>query len=267
MIKRKELREIIFEAETLAGKRFDIVLLWAILFSVLTVMLESVESLRLTYGPYFMAIEWGFTDLFSLEYLARIYTVEKPLKYIFSFYGIVDLLAIIPSFLGLFISGTHALSVVRTLRLLRVFRVLKLGQFLKESDSLLGAFRAARQKIVVFLFAVLMFTVILGTLMYIVESKEAGFTSIPRSIYWAIVTLTTVGYGDIAPQTVLGQLIASMIMIIGYGMIAVPTGIVGAEIGKSRQEEKSLAVKNCKSCEAKITQVQSNFCSNCGSRL
>ena len=263
---RKELREIIFEADTPAGKQFDVVLLWAILISVLTVMLESVESLRISYGDFFRAIEWGFTILFSIEYIVRIYTTDKPLKYIFSFFGLVDLLSIIPSFIGLVLTGTHALSVVRTLRLLRVFRVLKLGQFLKESDSLLKSFKAARQKIVVFLFAVLMVTVILGTLMYIVESREAGFTSIPRSIYWAIVTLTTVGYGDIAPQTVLGQVIASLIMIIGYGIIAVPTGIVGAEIGKSQKKDELQAQPRCQSCQAPLPNAAVRYCSECGAK-
>ena len=221
-----KLHEIIYEADTKAGKWFDILLLIAILLSVATVMLESVNSIAEQYGEELRIIEWTFTVLFTLEYIARLISIGKPLKYIFSFYGIIDLISLIPTYLGIFISGSHTLAVIRTIRLMRVFRILKLAQFISEANILIKALKASRAKIVVFLFAVLSLTFILGTLMYLLESPESGFTSIPTSIYWAIVTLTTVGYGDIAPQTVLGQTLASLIMIIGYAIIAVPTGIV-----------------------------------------
>ncbi|MFT6746213.1 MAG: voltage-gated potassium channel [Glaciecola sp.] len=260
---KSKLHEIIFEADTPTGKLFDVVLLWSILMSVVVVMLESVESLKLEYGTYFTYIEWSFTILFSIEYTARIISIKKPLKYIFSFYGLVDLLSILPTFLGIFITGTQSLSVIRSLRLMRVFRVLKLGRFLSEANSLKTAMMASKQKIIVFLFAVFSATIILGTLMYLIESKEAGFTSIPRSIYWAIVTLTTVGYGDIAPQTVLGQIIASLIMIIGYGIIAVPTGIVGAEISKAN----STSTRSCTTCSKEGHDDNADFCKHCGSKL
>lgn len=260
---RTTWHEIIFEADTKAGKTFDVVLLWSILLSVVIVMLESVQELKTEYGQYFTIIEWAFTILFSAEYIARIAVIKKPLKYVFSFYGLVDLLSILPTFMGLYFTGTHSLTVIRTLRLLRVFRVLKLARFLKEASGLQKALLASKQKIVVFLFAVLTVTVILGTVMYLIESEEAGFTSIPRSIYWAIVTLTTVGYGDIAPQTVLGQMIASVIMIIGYGIIAVPTGIVGAEIGKT----KPVSTDACPNCSKEGHEHDATHCKYCGSEL
>lgn len=260
---KERLHEIIFEADTKAGKLFDIVLLWSILISVVVVMMESVESLKLHYGVYFTYIEWGFTIMFSIEYIARIISIKKPFKYIFSFYGIVDLLSILPTFLGIFITGTQSLSVIRSLRLLRVFRVLKLGRFLSEADGLKTAMIASKQKIIVFLFAVMSATVILGTLMYLIESKEAGFTSIPRSIYWAIVTLTTVGYGDITPQSIPGQVIASFLMIIGYGIIAVPTGIVGAEISKV----KKVNTQSCSNCSEEDHDNDAEYCKHCGSKL
>jgi len=260
---KQRVHEIIFEADTKGGKLFDVVLLWSILISVIVVMMESVESLKAQYGTYFTCIELAFTLLFSIEYIARIISIKKPLKYIFSFYGIVDLLSILPTFLGIFITGTQSLSVIRSLRLLRVFRVLKLGRFLSEANTLKTAMLASKQKIIVFLFAVMSATVILGTLMYLIESKEAGFTSIPRSIYWAIVTLTTVGYGDIAPQTVLGQMIASFIMIIGYGIIAVPTGIVGAEISKSN----TVSTQSCSNCSQEGHDHNAEYCKHCGEHL
>jgi voltage-gated potassium channel len=260
---KQKLHEIIFEADTKGGKLFDIVLLWSILISVVVVMMESVESLKAQYGTYFTYTEWAFTLLFSIEYTVRIISIKKPLKYIFSFYGIIDLLSILPTFLGIFITGTQSLSVIRSLRLLRVFRVLKLGRFLSEANTLKKAMLASKQKIIVFLFAVMSATVILGTLMYLIESKDSGFTSIPRSIYWAIVTLTTVGYGDIAPQTVLGQMVASFIMIIGYGIIAVPTGIVGAEISKS----STISTQSCSSCSQEGHDHNAEYCKHCGEHL
>jgi voltage-gated potassium channel len=262
---KDKLHEIIFEAETPTGKIFDVLLLWSILLSVVVVMLESVEHLKADYGTYFTFIEWTFTILFSLEYIARLLSIKRPIKYVISFYGLVDLLSILPTFLGFFIVGSHSLTVIRSLRLLRVFRILKLGRYLKEAQGLKTALRASRPKIVVFLFAVLAVTIILGTLMYFIETPEAGFTSIPRSIYWTIVTLTTVGYGDIAPQTVLGQGLASLIMIIGYGIIAVPTGIVGAEMaitGKPRAINKA-----CPSCSKEGHDADAVHCSKCGGKL
>lgn len=259
-----KLHEVIFEADTRTGKWFDIMLLWAILLSVAAVMLESVESINQAYGEELRIIEWSFTFLFTIEYIARILTVGKPLKYIFSFYGVIDLISIIPTYLGLFVSGSHTLSVIRSIRLLRVFRILKLVQFISEANVLLKALKASRAKIVVFLFAVLSLTFILGTIMYLIESPEAGFTSIPRSIYWAIVTLTTVGYGDIAPQTVLGQTLASLIMIIGYAIIAVPTGIVGAEIAKTNTATNT---QSCPQCSLEGHEDDAKHCKHCGSRL
>lgn len=259
-----KLHEVIFEADTKAGKWFDILLLWAILLSVITVMLESVESISAVYGTSLRIIEWVFTILFTFEYFARIISVKKPIKYIFSFYGIIDLISIIPTFLGLFITGTHTLSIIRSIRLLRVFRILKLVQFISEANILIKALKASRPKIVVFLFAVLSLTFILGTLMYLIEPPESGFTSIPISIYWAIVTLTTVGYGDIAPQTVLGQTLASLIMIIGYAIIAVPTGIVGSELAKTKTNSNTQA---CPACSLEGHDDDAVYCKHCGSKL
>lgn len=258
--------DIIFEADTKSGRWFDIILLYLITASVLVVMLESVESIRADWGFYFTWIEWTFTIVFTIEYVLRILCIPKPIKYIFSFYGLIDLLSIIPTYLGLFIAGSQSLSVIRSIRLLRVFRILKLGRFLKEVTIIRNALIASRAKIIVFLFAVLMVTVVLGTLMYFVESKEAGFTSIPRSIYWTIVTLTTVGYGDIAPQTVLGQAIASFIMIIGYGIIAVPTGIVSAEVvsGANTNRVNNAA---CSNCLTEDHRAGAKHCYKCGSAL
>jgi len=262
---QKKIHEIIFEADTRAGKWFDIVLLWAILLSVATVMIESVNSISSVYGTELRQIEWFFTILFTIEYLARLYAIGKPLKYIFSFYGIIDFVSIIPTYFGLFISGTHSLSIIRSIRLLRVFRILKLAQFIKEANVLIVAFKAARAKIIVFLFAVLSLTFILGTIMYLIETPESGFTSIPRSIYWAIVTLTTVGYGDIAPQTVLGQTLASLIMIIGYAIIAVPTGIVGAELSKADHLKVNTQV--CPQCSEEGHDADATHCKFCGAKL
>ncbi|MEQ8925038.1 MAG: ion transporter, partial [Fulvivirga sp.] len=227
---KKRLYIIIFEADTFLGKLFDVILLIAILLSVLAVMLESVDHIKSDYGDLLYQIEWGFTILFSMEYIARIYVSERPKKYIFSFFGVIDLLSILPTFIGLFAAGAHSLLIIRSIRLLRVFRVLKMVRYLGEASSLMKALNASRAKIIVFIGAVFSLTVILGTIMYLIEGGENGFTSIPRSIYWAVVTLTTVGYGDIAPGTTLGQIVATAIMILGYGIIAVPTGIVSAEI-------------------------------------
>jgi len=261
---QKKLHEIIFEADTRAGKWFDILLLIAILLSVATVMLESVNSISEIYGTELRNIEWAFTILFTLEYFARLISIGRPIKYVFSFYGIIDLISIIPTYMGLFISGSHTLSIIRSIRLLRVFRILKLAQFITEADVLMKALKASRAKIVVFLFAVLSLTFILGTVMYLIETPENGFTSIPRSIYWAIVTLTTVGYGDIAPHTVLGQTLASFIMIIGYAIIAVPTGIVGAELSKANSSSNT---QSCPQCSLEGHEDDANYCKYCGEKL
>jgi voltage-gated potassium channel len=262
---REKLHTIIFEADTKAGKLFDVILLWAILISIAVVMLESVVPINDAFNTEIKIIEWTFTILFSIEYIARIISVKKPLKYIFSFYGVIDLLSILPTFLGLFVTGTHSLSVIRSIRLLRIFRIFKLARYVKAAQSLNRALIASKNKIVVFLFAVLSLVVVLGTLIYLIESSEAGFTSIPRSIYWAIVTLTTVGYGDITPQTVLGQTLASIIMIIGYAIIAVPTGIIGAEYVKS--DIKNISTQACPSCSKEGHDQNAVFCKYCGEKL
>jgi voltage-gated potassium channel len=265
---KERLHEIIFEADTKAGKNFDIALLIVIILSVIMVMLESVKFISEQYESLFTVLEWFFTGLFTIEYLLRLWIVKKPLKYFFSFYGLIDLLSILPTFLGLFIQGSSSLMTIRVLRLLRVFRVLKLVQFLKEAKLLIEALNASRKKIMVFIFAVLTLTILMGTIMYMIEGGENGFTSIPRSIYWAIVTLTTVGYGDIAPQTVLGQTVASIIMILGYGVIAIPTGIVGVELSKSFEgEEKGVSTQVCKSCMSEGHDVDAVHCKYCGEKL
>ena len=262
---RKKLNLIIFGTDTFGGKAFDIALLIAICLSMVAVMLESVESIENKYGNTLTIIEWIFTILFTIEYMARIYVVERPRKYIFSFFGIVDLLSIIPTYLSLIVSGVHMMLVIRSIRLLRIFRIFKLVQFLGEASQLGRALRASKAKITVFLGSVAILVVILGSLMFLIEGKENGFTSIPRSIYWAIVTLTTVGYGDIAPQTVAGQALASLIMILGYGIIAVPTGIVTSEITRSyTMGQNSLLCTVCQHAEA---DHNAQFCKMCGAKL
>ena len=261
-----KLHEIIFEADTFAGKAFDITLLVLIIMSIIIVMLESVPALGLAYQSYFNFIEWVFTILFTLEYLARILSINKPFKYIFSFYGIIDLLSILPTYLGIFVSReTNSLMVIRSLRLMRVFRILKLAKFIKESKVLIDSIRSSRHKIFVFLLSILTMVIILGTVMYLIETPESGFTSIPRSIYWAIVTLTTVGYGDIAPVTSLGQFIASIVMILGYAIIAVPTGMVTAEIIKT--DQKSISTRSCSNCSKDGHDNDAEHCKYCGEIL
>lgn len=262
---RAWLHEIIFEADTPTGKTFDIVLIITILLSVVAVMLESVEEFRLAYGEWLRVAEWVFTILFTIEYITRLYVVDKPLRYARSFYGLVDLLAVLPTYLSLFFPGTQFLLVIRLLRILRVFRVLKLVQYLREASMLGQALRASRRKITVFLFVVLTNAVVMGSLMYFVEGAENGFTSIPRSIYWAIVTLTTVGYGDISPQTNLGQMLASVIMIMGYGIIAVPTGIVSVEL--SKVDWDNISTQACPACGAEGHDQDAAFCKYCGDML
>ena len=264
---KHRLHEIIYEADTRGGKLFDVILLIAILASILFVMLESVQSIDEKYGPFLDVAEWVITILFSLEYVLRIVTVKKPWKYIFSFYGIIDFLSTIPLYLSFFIVGSQTLLTVRALRLLRIFRIFKITRYVGESNKLKNALIHSRVKIFIFLFTVFIIAIISGTLMYIVEGEKSGFTNIPVSIYWSIVTLTTVGYGDIAPVTALGQLIASFIMILGYGIIAVPTGIVSAEYSRSKDEKIHMNTTVCLKCHENLHADDSNYCHHCGTIL
>ncbi|NQV78494.1 MAG: ion transporter [Lutibacter sp.] len=263
---KSKLHDIIYEADTPAGKWFDLILILVILVSIILVMLESVESFDNKYHNFLNISEWIITILFSLEYIARVVTIKKPSSYIFSFYGIIDFLATIPKYLSLIFIGTHALVALRALRLLRVFRILKLTRYLGASGSLISALKASRIKISVFLFSILVITIILGTVMYLIEGPENGFTSIPHSMYWAIVTLTTVGYGDLAPHTPFGQFIASLVMILGYGIIAVPTGIVTSEMTK--QDTKiHTNTQSCPNCSSDKHIDNAAFCHKCGKKL
>jgi len=262
---RQRLHEIIFEADTPLGKAFDVGLILSILLSVAAVMAESVTPLRQQYGELLVAVEWFFTISFTLEYLLRLLSVQRPLRYARSFFGVVDLLAILPTYLSLLLPGTHYLLVIRILRILRVFRVLKLVQYLDEARLLMQALRASSRKIQVFLFTVVTLMVIFGSLMYLLEGESNGFTSIPRSIYWTIVTMTTVGYGDISPQTELGQMVASVLMILGYGIIAVPTGIVTVEM--SRQRHQTVSTQACPACGSEGHEPDARFCKDCGAEL
>lgn len=262
---KTRLHEVIFEADTLLGKFFDITLLILILLSVAAVMIESVEKYSIKYNNALTIFEWTITAIFSLEYLLRIISVKKPLKYIFSFYGLIDLISLLPAYLGLFMfsESISSIKTIRAIRLLRVFRILKLIRYVKEANTLKQALIASRQRIVVFLLAVLAVATIMGTIIYIIEDSKDGFTSIPRSIYWAIVTLTTVGYGDIAPQTVLGQFFASIIMILGYAIIAVPTGMVSVELALSEK----MNTQSCPSCSAEGHENNAKHCKHCGAEL
>ena len=262
---RDRLGDIIFGTETPAGKTFDLILIIAILVSVAVVMLESTEYFRANYGPLLTGLEWGFTILFTVEYLLRLYTAARPFRYARSFFGIVDLLSIIPTYISYFFPGTQVLAAIRTLRILRVFRVLKLVKFVREAGVLGRAIIASRHKIIVFLYTVLVLAVIVGSLMYLLEGEEHGFTSIPRSIYWAIVTVTTVGYGDITPQTVAGQTLSAFLMIMGYAIIAVPTGIVTTEL--AREEMRSTARLMCGSCKTEGHDPDAAYCKFCGEAL
>lgn len=263
--RKQKLHEIIFEADTPVGKLFDILLIVSILASVVVVMLESVESFDQKFGAALHLLEWIFTVLFTLEYLARIYSLKKPVNYIFSFYGVVDFCSFLPTYLSLFFIGTQALMVFRILRLLRIFRVLKLVRFLSEANHLFDALKESLPKITVFLVGVLCINLIIGTLMYIIEGGTNGFDSIPRSIYWAIVTMTTVGYGDIAPQTIMGQTLASFIMIMGYGIIAVPTGIVTSKMYSAK--EQKISTQSCPSCGKEGHANDAKHCKYCGEKL
>jgi voltage-gated potassium channel len=272
---RHRLHEVIYEADTKAGKLFDIVLFLLIVLSVILVMLESVKEIDIKYHRLLLTLEWMVTIFFTLEYIGRIITVKKPLKYIFSFYGVIDFLSTIPLYISYIFAGSQVLLAVRAFRLLRVFRILKLVKFIGEASQLKEALKASRTKIAVFIYVVLILSVIMGTIMYLIEDDEAGFTSIPRSIYWTIVTLTTVGYGDIAPQTNLGQFIATIIMVLGYGIIAVPTGIVTVEFSKSGKKVKKSSnqslvhtnTQSCETCTAEGHRDNAKHCYNCGDEL
>ncbi len=264
---KKKLYQIIFKTNTYWGKFFDIALLAAILLSVATVALESVQSISQSYQNIFDAVEWCFTILFTIEYMLRLWVAQNKRKYALSFFGIIDLLSTLPAYIGLILTGAHSLIVLRSFRLLRIFRIFKLARFIGEASELKKALKASRAKIIIFITAVSIIVIIMGTIMYLIEGGENGFTSIPQSIYWAIVTLTTVGYGDIAPVTVIGKSLAALIMILGYAIIAVPTGIVTAEISKTMYGSKSNVKKKCTNCGQKNHEKKANYCKNCGEVL
>jgi voltage-gated potassium channel len=262
---RQRLHTVIFEADTRAGRWFDVVLFVAIAVSVVAVSLESIAGVREQYGPWLRGLEWGITGLFTLEYLLRLLAVRNPWRYALSFYGVVDLLAILPTFVSLVVSGTQSLQVVRVLRLLRIFRVFKLTRFVGEAAHLRLALRASSRKITIFLAVVGTIVLIVGSLMYVIEGEQSGFTSIPLSIYWAIVTMTTVGYGDITPHTALGRMLASALMIGGYGIIAVPTGIVTVELAEAYRRIRN--TQACPACGCDEHLDGAKFCQNCSEKL
>ena len=265
---KKRLGDIIFEHNTRESYAFDVVLLIAIALSIVLIMLESVASVRLEYGQSLRLLEWVFTIFFTVEYIARVYTAKDRRKYLFSFFGIVDLLAILPTYLSLFIEGPQYFIMIRALRLLRIFRVLKLVRFMGEANTLNRALKASREKIIVFVIAVITLVMIIGAVMYLVEGPENGFNNIPLSVYWAIVTLTTVGYGDIAPQTPLGQFLSALVMILGYGIIAVPTGIVTTELARASSQPYAVPETiTCTSCSTKGHDIDAAFCKYCGEGL
>ncbi|MEH6542570.1 MAG: ion transporter [Porticoccaceae bacterium] len=262
---RERLELIIFGTDTPAGKLFDVVLIYAILASVAAVVLDSVEALHLNFGTWFFYLEWMFTLLFTVEYFLRIYITRRPFRYIFSFYGLIDLISVIPSYLALVVTGAKYLLIIRILRVLRVFRVFKLIRYLAEANILLHSLYLARRKMLVFFFTVMILSFVFGSLMFVVEGPENGFTSIPKSIYWTIVTITTVGYGDIAPQTVLGQMISTVAMLVGYSIIAIPTGIVTAEL--AGQLGRGRHSRTCSACERSGHDVDAMHCKFCGAGM
>ncbi|MBK5530806.1 ion transporter [Pseudomonas sp. TH06] len=262
---RERLYVMIFQSDTLAGRRFDGILLLIILASLVIVMLDSIDSIHQNYAGVLAYIEWGFTIIFLGEYILRLYCSPKPLRYAFSFYGLVDLLAIVPGILALYYSDAQYLLIIRIIRMLRIFRVLKLSPYLKQANYLMSALRGSKQKIVVFLVSVCTLVTVFGTLMYVIEGPEHGFTSIPKGIYWAIVTLTTVGFGDIVPKTPLGQVISSLVMITGYSIIAVPTGIFTAELANAMRGEQ--LQHDCPVCKKNSHEHGAAFCSRCGNAL
>jgi len=262
---REKLHEIIFEADTPTGKRFDVLLIVAIIISVVAVMLDSVETIRLEYGLFLDVIEWTFTILFAIEYTLRLLSVRNPKLYAVSILGIVDLVSILPSFIALYYVGAETFLVIRVLRVLRIFRVFKLAEYLGEANTLMIALRASRKKITIFLYSIFIFVVVFGSIMYLIEGSEIGFTSIPKSVYWAIVTLTTVGYGDMVPQTQIGQMIAATVMILGYAIIAVPTGIYSAELARAFKNDVSNVA--CQNCGEEGHDVDAEYCKFCGAKL
>ncbi|NER66012.1 ion transporter [Pseudomonas sp. MAFF212427] len=262
---RERLYVIVFQTDTVAGRRFDSILLLIILASLITVILDSIDEVHQGYAGLLAWIEWGFTAIFLAEYITRLYCSPKPLRYAFSFYGLVDLLAIVPGIIALYYSDAQYLLIIRVIRMLRIFRVLKLSPYLKQAHYLLAALRGSKQKIIVFLVSVSTLVTVFGTLMYVVEGPQHGFTSIPKGIYWAIVTLTTVGFGDIVPKTPLGQVISSMVMITGYSIIAVPTGIFTAELANAMRGEQ--LQHDCPVCRKHSHEHGAAFCSRCGNAL
>ena len=262
---RQKIKTIIFGTGTKAGKLFDEALIAIIVLSIITVLLESVALYNEKYGNILYLAEWFFTILFSIEYLLRIYCIRLPSSYVFSFYGIVDLLSVIPTYISVLLPGAQALAVIRVLRVLRIFRILKLFQYMGEANHLAKALTASKRKIFIFIFVVMNIVIILGSIMYLIEGEAAGYTSIPKSIYWAIVTLTTVGYGDIAPLTPIGQTISAFIMLIGYSIIAVPTGIVTTELAFSKSGFKNKTT--CAVCDKDDLIRGSLYCRHCGAKI
>lgn len=262
---KTQLHEIIFGTDTPAGKRFDEFLIIAILISVAALVMESVEVIDNRYHRYLVIAEWTFTILFTLEYIIRIYISPNRWKYVSSFYGVIDLMAVLPSYLGLIVTGANYLLVIRLLRVLRVFRVLKLVRYLSDANVLMRSIVSSRRKIFIFFIAVLILATVFGSLMYVVEGPQHGFTSIPKSVYWTIVTITTVGYGDIVPQTIFGQIIATMAMLTGYSIIAVPTGILTAELTQEITRERQ--VRRCDACTRQGHDSDARFCKFCGTAM
>lgn len=263
--RREQLRIVIFQTDTPKGRRFDQVLLAVILLSLIVVILDSIPAVHINYGALLAYIEWAFTAVFIVEYALRLYCSPRPLQYAFSFYGLVDLLAIVPGILAIYYSDAQYLLIIRVIRMLRIFRVLKLSPYLKQANYLLSALRGSKQKIIVFLVSVSTLVVVFGTLMYVIEGPEHGFTSIPKGIYWAIVTLTTVGYGDIVPRTPVGQMLSALVMITGYSIIAVPTGIFTAELATAMRGEQ--LKHDCPVCAKNSHEHGAAFCSRCGNAL
>jgi len=263
---RHRLHEVVFEADTSGGKAFDLMLIVCITLSIIVVMLDSIQAFHEQYGSLLYVVEWLFTILFTVEYTLRLLCVGRPLRYVFSFYGIVDFLSIIPTYLSIFVPGTQYLLVIRSLRVLRIFRIFKLAQYVGEARQLTRALHSSRRKIMIFYFTVIHIVVIVGAMMYLIEGRENGFTSIPRSIYWAIVTITTVGYGDISPQTNVGQAVAAFLMITGYAILAVPTGIVTAEWAM-QNNQRIISTQSCPQCSSEGHEVDAKFCKYCGADM
>lgn len=265
---RQKTQIIIYGSNTFLGRLFDLVLLGLILLSVLLVMMDTVEGINQKYHSQLIICEWIITVFFTVEFILRIISIQKPIKYIFSFYGIIDLMAILPMYLSIFFPATNVLTIVRVLRFFRLFKILHIPQISHQSMQLREAMEASKEKILVFIYFVVISAIIIGSLMYVVEGKESGFTSIPMGIYWAIVTLTTVGYGDISPASPIGQFLASLVMIMGYGIIAVPTGIVTAEFAKSSLKSNSISTKNkCEKCNSQVHFDNAKYCYECGETL